>query len=150
VHTRRRRFHPKPVRAAFTLIELVVVCAVIGIVVAIAAPGVRTTVDSLAVEAAARDAASALALGRLAALRHGGAEVHLDSLSITVRTAGRDLFTRDIARTRGVRMRASPAVVRYAATGMGTGLSNGSIVFTRGTRADTVFISRLGRVRRTK
>jgi len=135
-------------RAAFTLIELVVVCAIIGIMAAIAAPRVRAVVDGFAVEAAARDAANALALGRLAALRHGGAEVRLDSLSITVRAGGRDVLSRPIARAHGVRMRASPAVVRYAATGIATGLSNGSIVVSRGSRADTIFVSRLGRVRR--
>jgi prepilin-type N-terminal cleavage/methylation domain-containing protein len=136
-------------RAAFTLIEMLVVCAIIGIAAAIAAPRVRAIVDGIAVEAAARDVANALALGRLAALRHGGAEVRLDSLSITVRAAGRDVLARPIARAHGVRLRATPAVVRYAATGIATGLSNGSIVVTRGSRADTIFISRLGRVRRT-
>jgi prepilin-type N-terminal cleavage/methylation domain-containing protein len=135
-------------RAAFTLIEMVVVCAVIGILVGIAAPRMRATADGFAVEAAARDAANALALGRLAALRHGGAEVRLDTLSITVRAAGRDVLVRPIVRMHGVRLRATPAVVRYAATGIATGLSNGSIVISRGSRADTIFVSRLGRVRR--
>jgi prepilin-type N-terminal cleavage/methylation domain-containing protein len=136
---------PKP---AFTLFELLVVCSIIGIVAAIAAPRVRSSVDAFAVESAARDVANALTLGRLAAVRHGGADVHIDSASVTVRAAGRDVFSRPVARSHGVRVRSSTAVVRYAATGWATGLSNGSIVLTRGVRVDTVFVSRLGRVRR--
>jgi prepilin-type N-terminal cleavage/methylation domain-containing protein len=135
-------------RAAFTLIEVLMVCVIVGVLAAIASPRVRASLDSMAVEAASRDIVNALAAGRLAALRHGGAEVRLDSLSATVRAAGRTLIAHEIVRIHGVRMRATPAVVRYAATGLATGLSNGSVVLSRGARVDTVVISRLGRVRR--
>lgn len=135
-------------RAAFTLIEMLIVCVIIGVVAAIAAPRVRGSLDSLAVEAAGRDIVNALAAGRLAALRHGGADVRLDSLSATVNAAGQTLLAHEIVRVHGVRMRATPPVVRYAATGLATGLSNGSVILSRGARVDTVVISRLGRVRR--
>ena len=135
-------------RAAFTLIETLIVCVIIGIAAAIAAPAFRTAIDSMAVEGAARDAVNAFALGRLAALTHGGSEVRLDSLGATVFAAGRVLHTRPIARVHKVRMRASPSLVRYAATGLAFGLSNGSVILSRGRAVDTVFVSRLGRVRR--
>jgi prepilin-type N-terminal cleavage/methylation domain-containing protein len=135
-------------RPAFTIIELLIVCSVIGIVTAIAAPRVRASVDAFAVESATRDAVNALALGRLAAIRHGGAEVRIDSSLITVRAAGRDLFTRNLSREHAVSIRTTADVVRYAATGWATGLSNGSIIVSRGAQAETVFVSRLGRVRR--
>ena len=135
-------------KPAFTLIELLIVCTLIGIVVSIAAPLVRPLLDSMAVERASRDVVSAYALSRLAALTHGGAELRLDSLGLTVAAGTRILHTRAIAATHGVRMRASPAVVRYAATGLTAGLSNGSVILSRGRSSDTVFVSRLGRVRR--
>lgn len=137
-------------RSAFTLFELLVACAIIGIVAAMATPRVRGAADALAVEAAAREVAGTLALGRLAALRHGGAEVLLDSLTLRVRAGGRELRANPVAQRHGVHLRVTPAVVRFAATGMAIGLSNGTIIVTRGRRADTVFVSRLGRVRRTR
>jgi prepilin-type N-terminal cleavage/methylation domain-containing protein len=136
-------------RSAFTLLELLIVCAIIGIAAAIAAPVLRPVRDSLAVEAAARDVLNAFAMGRLAALRHGGAELRLDTLGVEVRARGNVLYARNVADAHGVRMRATPAVVRYAATGLATGLSNGTIIMERGRAADTVLVSRLGRARRT-
>lgn len=140
---------PTPLRPAFTLIELLIVCSILGVIAAMAAPRIRGIVDSLAVESATRDAVNALALGRLAAIRHGGAEVRIDS-TIAVHAAGRELFARFPARDHAVRVRSTAPVVRYAPTGWATGLSNGSIILVRGTRAETVFVSRLGRVRRNR
>ena len=134
--------------SAFTLIEVVIVCVIAGIVTGIAAPRVRSTMDAFAVEGAARDVANTFALARLAALRNGGAEVRLDSSTAVVRAHGRVVHQIDVARTHAVRMRVTVALVRYAATGLGVGLSNGSVILSRGAAADTVVISRLGRVRR--
>ena len=133
---------------AFTLLELVVVCAILGIIAAVAAPKTRALMDALAVEAASRDVANAFALGRLAALRYGGAEVRLDSFAVVVRAQGRVVHQRAVASAHGVRMRVNTSLVRYAATGIATGLSNGSVIISRGAAADTVVVSRLGRVRR--
>ena len=135
-------------RSGHTLLELIVVCAVVGILVLLAAPRIHGTLDSRAVESAARDVTSALALGRLAALRHGGADVRLDSVSVTVWAAGQIVHTRAVAQLYGVRVHTNTADVRYAATGLGTGVGNGSVIITRGAAADTIVISRLGRVRR--
>lgn len=135
-------------RRAFTLLEMLIVCAIIGLVFCIAAPIVQPAVDSMAVERASRDVVSAYALGRLAALTHGGAELRLDSAGFALTAGGRVVHARDVAQRHGVRMRASPPLVRYAATGLTTGLSNGSVILARGRAADTIFVSRLGRVRR--
>jgi prepilin-type N-terminal cleavage/methylation domain-containing protein len=135
-------------RTGFTLIEILLVCIVVGVLTSIATPRIRATLDSFAVEGAARDVANTFALARLAALRHRGADVRLDTLTVSLRAGGRVIHSRDIARTHGVRMRVTTALVRYAATGMATGLSNGSVILSRGSVVDTVVISRLGRVRR--
>ncbi len=148
---------PMPVPAAdatrathrgFTLIEVLIVCVIAGVVLGIAAPRVRAMNDSLAVDAAAREITSVFASARLVALRDGGAEVRVDSAA--VRLLGRSglLSERRVAAVHGVRVRTTLGVVRYAATGIGLGLSNGSIHISRGAAADTIVISRLGRVRR--
>jgi prepilin-type N-terminal cleavage/methylation domain-containing protein len=136
------------VRKAFTLLELLIVLSVIGLVTSIAIPLLRPTLDALAVERATRDVMGAYSLSRFAALTHGGAELRLDSLGLTLTARGRVLHASAIVASHGVRMRASPAIVRYAGTGLATGLSNGSVILTRGRAADTVFVSRLGRARR--
>lgn len=135
-------------RSAFTLFEVVVVCTVIGLATGIAAPRIRASLDALAVEGATRDLVNAFAYARIAAIRDRGADVHLDTARVRVRAAGRTVHERDIAFRHGVRMRPNTALVRYAATGLATGVGNGSIVVSRGSRTDTVVISRLGRVRR--
>jgi prepilin-type N-terminal cleavage/methylation domain-containing protein len=137
-----------PSRIGFTLIEVLIVCCIMGIAVGIAAPRIRAATDSVAVDAAAREITSVFALARLAALRHRGAEVRVDTATVRLSTPGSVVSEQRIAARHGVRIRTTLGVVRYAATGMARGLSNGSIFITRGAAADTIVISRLGRVRR--
>jgi len=135
-------------RPAFTLLEVIVVCAIIGIIASISAPRITHTLDSMAVEGASREVVNAFALGRLAALRYGGADVRLDSASVSVQAGGRVVYARNVVTNHGVRLRSNTALVRYAATGLATGVSNGTVVISKGASVDTVVVSRLGRVRR--
>jgi prepilin-type N-terminal cleavage/methylation domain-containing protein len=135
-------------RSAYSLLELLVVCVIVGIVAAVAAPRIHAMLDSMAVESAAREVVDALALGRLSALSRGGAEVRFDSTSVTVSAAAVILHARDVKQLHGVQLHANTPLVRYAATGIAIGLSNGTVVLTRGATTDSVIISRLGRVRR--
>lgn len=134
-----------------TLLELAVVCAVIGLLSAIAFPRVRSLVDRLHVHAAVQEIAAACASARhLAILR--GQPVTLtvaDSAGTVIVAAATDtVVRRDLAQTLGVRLAASRDALTYGPTGLGYGVSNLSVVVTRGRAADTVFVSRLGRVRR--
>jgi hypothetical protein len=54
---------------------------------------------------------------------------------------------RDLATLYGVRLRASRDSTAFDARGMGAGAANLSIIVGRGRAVDTVFLSRLGRVR---
>lgn len=136
-------------RPAFTLLELIVVCAIIGIIASISAPRITHTLDAFAVEGASREVVNGFALGRLAALRYGGADVRLDTASVSVEAGRHVVYARDLLANHGVRVRSNTALVRYAATGMAAGVSNGTIVISKGASVDTIVVSRLGRVRRT-
>src|SRR5205085_4020811 len=104
--------------------------------------------DSFSVDAASREITSIFAFARLVALRDRGAEVQVDSATVRLTAGGRVRSEQRVAARHGVRIRTTLGIVRYAATGMAVGLSNGSIYISRGAAADTIVISRLGRVRR--
>lgn len=135
-------------RHGFTLLELLLVCTLIGVATSIAVPAFRAPLDRLGVESATRDVMSAFAVARWAALQRGGIEVRIDSMSVRVSGPTGEVLRREVGARHGVRLRATPGLVRYGGTGVAIGLSNGTIVLTRGRAADTIVISRLGRVRR--
>lgn len=132
----------------FTLLEMLVVCIIAGIALGVAAPRMRGLADSFAVDGAAREVTSTFARARLIALRDRGAEVRIDSAGISLFAGGQRLLLKRLAADHSVRIRSTVPLVKYAATGAAMGLSNGSIYISRGKAADTVVISRLGRVRR--
>jgi Tfp pilus assembly protein FimT len=127
---------------------MLVVCTLLCIGLGIAAPAVRGAADSMAVETAAREVTSTLALARLAALREQGAEVSIDSLAISLSAGGRVRAVKRPLADHGVRVRTTVQRVRFDAAGLAVGLSNGRVILSRGSAADTLVISRLGRVRR--
>jgi prepilin-type N-terminal cleavage/methylation domain-containing protein len=135
-------------RSAYSLLELLVVCVIFGVIAGLAAPRIHAALDSMAAESAAREVVDALALGRLYALSRGSSDVRFDSSSVTVRSGIVVLYQRDVTQLHGVRLHANTPVVRFGATGLAIGLSNGTVVLTRGATTDSVIISRLGRVRR--
>jgi hypothetical protein len=64
--------------------------------------------------------------------------------------AGRDtLFHRALRDLHRVQLRASKDTIVYAPSGMGHGVSNSTIVVSLKARAETVTVSRLGRMRRS-
>lgn len=143
-----------PLRAArcgATLPELTVVCAVIGLVAAIGVPRVRLLVDRLRVRGAVEEIAAACATARhLAVLRSQPATFTVDAAAgtVAVALASDTVVHRDLGGSFGVTLAATRDTVTYSPTGLTSGVSNLSIAVTRGRAADTLFVSRLGRVRR--
>ena len=136
-------------RSGATLIELSLVLAVAGIATGMTVPRIRTAVDRLALRGAVQDVRLAFAVARDQAVRRG------DYVSVVTDSAGRVrvvsnsevLFARDIMRGRGASVSATRDSVTYAPTGLGWGAANTTVIVRRGTRADTIVVSRLGRVR---
>jgi prepilin-type N-terminal cleavage/methylation domain-containing protein len=137
-------------RHGFTLIEQLLVLVLLALLLGLALPPVLGTRDRLAVRAAARSVRDALALAREQAVASGArAAVHFGAGEATVAVhAGPDSLLRlPLGRRHGVTLQASRDSTAYLPSGLGAGAANLSVVLRRGAAAETVTVSRLGRVR---
>ena len=129
---------------------MVVVLLVLAVLLALASMRIGPAADRSAVHAAAMDAAAILEAARNAAVyRRSAVAVAIDTAhgTLVARSDSAVLLRRDLRSTYGVRLSVSRDSVAFDVRGLGIGLANLSLVARRGAAADTVFISRLGRVR---
>jgi len=137
-------------RHAFTVIELTVTLFILSILSAIAIPRAGRFLDRIHVRGAVLEIESLFSTARhIAIARSAQTTVDIDTLEQTIYVSvGRDtLRKREIGRAHGVRLAATRVRMSYSATGMGYGAANLSVVVQRNSVADTVFVSRLGRLR---
>jgi prepilin-type N-terminal cleavage/methylation domain-containing protein len=138
-------------RRGTTVPELIVVMAVVGVLMAIAVARTTALRDRVSVRAAATETVATFALARRWSLsRASRTAIAFDTSASTLVVLS---FTDTIARrslgsSHGVSLSASRDSMAYAPNGLGFGASNLSIVLRRGAAAETIFVSRLGRVRR--
>lgn len=134
----------------FTILELIVAVALVGMLLALAVPRGRHTLDRAAVRAAAADVRATLGMARTLAVA-GQARVVVDVDTgfgvLRTRRGGEVLHRRPVGETHGVRLARTRDSLAYDAHGMGWGATNLSIIVRRRSAAETVFVSRLGRVR---
>ena len=138
------------VRRAFSLIELTVTICVVSILSAIAIPWAGDVLDRIRVRSAATEIASLFSAARhIAITRAAYATVEIDTVARVIAVSvGRDIVRkRDIGTAHDVLLSATRARMSYSATGTGYGAANLSVVVRRNRAVDTVFVSRLGRVR---
>lgn len=137
-------------RRGVTLAELVVVCTLTALVAGIAVPRTQRLLDGLRIRQAAHEVAGALTIARAAAIRRSSySTVVVDSPSATIRVVsdGDTILRRPLGKLHRVALRASRDTITYAPTGLGFGVANSTIVVSIGQRAETVTVSRLGRMR---
>lgn len=137
--------------SGFTLLELMLVLSVVSILSAVAVPKVGAMLDHVAVRGAVNDVAALLDRARHTAMTRGErATVDLDTTRASVTlSVGRDTLSwREEGTLAGVRFRATRSSVTYTQLGLGFGVSNLTLVVSRGATAETLTVSRLGRVRR--
>lgn len=137
-------------RRGTTIVELALTLAVLGVLTSIAVPRAATLVDRVSVRGATQDVVLALAAARAASSRRGAyASFVADTRTghLRVVSGGETLFDRDELHTRGVKLEASRESVTFAPGGLGWGAANTTVIVSRGTRSDTIVMSRLGRVR---
>jgi Tfp pilus assembly protein FimT len=138
-------------RRGATLPELVVVLGTIGLVTAIATTRFGALRDRMSVRAAAEEAFATFALARrwsLSRATRTAVAIDTTTASLLVRTFADTIAHRKLGASHGVSMSATRDSMAYAPNGLGYGASNLSLVLRRGAAAETVFVSRLGRVRR--
>lgn len=66
---------------------------------------------------------------------------------VSVQVGADTIKMREVSRAHGVTLQTTRATITYAPTGLGYGAANLSLIVTRDRVADTVLVSRLGRVR---
>jgi Tfp pilus assembly protein FimT len=137
-------------RRGYSLMQMLVVLTIIALLCGISIPRLSSARDASAVRGAATQVVTALALARSAAvLRASRVAVVIDPAAATLRVLAdaETLHVRALRPEFGVTLEATRDSVAYGPTGRGYGAANSSIILRRGSAADTVFVSRLGRVR---
>ncbi|MEA2762159.1 MAG: hypothetical protein QOD47_1443 [Gemmatimonadaceae bacterium] len=137
-------------RHAFTLIELTVTLCILSILSAIAVPRAGRLLDGIHVRGATIQIESLFSTARHLAIARGTQTmVEIDTVAreISISADGARLRNAKIGADHDVRLFATRSSMSYSATGMGYGAANLSVVVRRNASVDTVFVSRLGRVR---
>jgi len=137
-------------RSAFTIIELTIVICVLAVLSAIAMPTATGLVDRIRVRAAVTEIESLFGAARHVAIaRATQTTVEIDTAArmISVTVAGDTLRRGSLGDELGVQLAANRSAMSYSPTGIGYGAANLSVVVRRNSAVDTIFVSRLGRVR---
>jgi Tfp pilus assembly protein FimT len=132
------------------MIEITITLCILGILTAIAMPEATKLLDRVRVRSAVADIESTFNGARhLAIARSAQAEVHIDAGArrLYVIVGSDTARKRDIGTEHGVELSPSRDHMIYSATGAGYGAANLSVVVKRNLAVDTVFVSRLGRIR---
>lgn len=137
-------------RHAFTIVEITVTICILGVLSAIAVPWAGELLDRARVRGAVVEIESTFSGARhIAIARSAQTTVDIDTVAqaIYVSVGVDTLRKREIGADHGVRLSASRVRMSYSATGMGYGAANLSVFVGRNASVDTVFVSRLGRLR---
>ena len=137
-------------RHAFTLIELTVTLCILSILSAIVVPQAGRFLDGIHVRGAVIEIESLFSTARHMAIARGAqttVEVDTAAQAIYVSAGGGRLRDAKIGADHDVRLSTTRSGMSYSVTGMGYGAANLSVVVRRNSVADTVFVSRLGRLR---
>jgi Tfp pilus assembly protein FimT len=133
------------------LLEITTLLVILGILASIAFPRFAGYRDRVSVGAGTTSAVALLATARYAAVRRATlTAIAFDTATatITVFAGGDTIERRSLGAVHGVRLTASRDSIAYAPNGMGYGAANTRLVVSRGAAAETLTVSRLGRVRR--
>jgi prepilin-type N-terminal cleavage/methylation domain-containing protein len=136
----------------FSLLELIIVLAVLAVVLALGMPRLGPALDRIATDGAARDVTTAIAVARTAAVLRGTrARVRIGGDSLRVDREGA-LGWEPYARwpgpdARGVALKVTNPELVFSPLGLGWGPANTKVLLRRGSQLETITTSRLGRVK---
>jgi len=139
---------------AFTLPEMLTALVIACLVMSIALHPMGHALDRVVVDEAVERYGALFETARaLAVARARQARLELDTARrialITLQRAGSQWDTVDQRPLGRAQIAASQTVVTFSSLGVGFGLSNARIVFTSGQAADTLTVSRTGRLKRS-
>lgn len=137
-------------RRGTTLVEQMVVLTLLGLLAGIVFRSVRQSLDHLAVHSASRDARDTFAAAREHAVAAGertAVQIDPARAELSVHAGGDTIAVRPVGALHGVSVSSSRDSMAYTPSGLGYGAANLRLILTRGTSAETVTVSRLGRVR---
>ena len=139
-------------RSGFSLLELVLVLALLGLLLGVALPPLAGALDRIEVAAVASQIAAAHTRARMMAISGSRVVVlTIDSagLSIHLRGSTSLLWSDRGPALSSVSLSGPARSFTFSPEGFSLGLSNASLHLSRGSATRTVIISRLGRVRIT-
>jgi prepilin-type N-terminal cleavage/methylation domain-containing protein len=134
----------------FNLLELTVALAVVAILSTILLPKAAGFIDAIEVRGAVTEIEALFSVARhIAIARAAQSSLDMDPASgiISVRVGIDTVRKREIASAHGVTLQTTRASITYSPTGIGYGAANLTLIVTRKLSADTIYVSRLGRVR---
>ena len=137
-------------RRAFTVIELTLVICILAILSAIAMPATGRLLDRIRVRAAVTEIESLFGTARHAAIARAmltSVAIDAASQTMSVTIGGDTLRQARVGIEHGVEVAANRNSMAYSPTGVGYGAANLSVVVRKSSAADTIVVSRLGRVR---
>jgi len=132
------------------IVELIIALAIAAILSAIALPRAAGFVDTMEVRGAVTEIDALFSLARHVAIaRAVQASLDIDPARgvVSVRVGTDTVRKREVEAAHGVSLQSTRASITYSQTGIGYGAGNLSLIVARRLAADTIFVSRLGRVR---
>src|SRR3954447_15035677 len=137
-------------RCGLTLIELCLVLAIIGLTMLVASRQLVVFLDRTAARAAVAEAATVVVRARDEAMaQHAMTSVWFDTVgaALELRARGARVARAALGHAHGVTVSANRDSLAFDVRGLGYGAANGTMVARRGSAAETLVVSRLGRVR---
>ncbi len=136
-----------------TLPELTVVTLIIGVLASVVVPPVRRYLDQAAVRGASERFVAVHAVTRQSAILSGRLSRYVvdrgtNTLVLSLRTPQGRWDTVRVVPLGDLRLTVSQPTVTFNPLGVGYGASNTTVIFARGVSAETVTVSRTGRLRR--
>lgn len=137
-------------RRGFNIIEIIIALVIAAVLAVIVLPRASSFIDAMEVRGAVTEIESLFSTARHVAIARGvqsSLEIDPSRGIISVLAGSDSIRTREVALAHRVVLQSTRASITYAPTGMGYGAGNLSLIVTRNRAADTIFVSRLGRVR---
>ena len=141
---------PSASRPGVTLVELCLVLTLFGILASIATHQVTRYIDRAAARAAVAEAASVVLRARDEAMaQRTPASVRIDTVVATLELSMRGVVLSRVAlgHAHGVALSTTRDSLTYDVRGLGYGAANLTMIARRGAAAESLVVSRLGRVR---